>query len=185
MANVNFKFQDGGKNDPIIFEQIFAEKPGGGMVANSTFAIKAGTAVGLDSNNNLKPIKAFRVAEDASSAATSIKIEKGSGIASGDIIGVGGKAVASTAVDTTNAGYDEVTVSLATAVSKGDVLYQAKAAKSSGAEAIYSPLYLIGNEVPANAGDYIVRLVNGCNIRKETAQVAKEVVALLKNVAIV
>lgn len=181
---VNFQFDEAPKNNAIVFEQIFAERPAGGLIAGSAFTIAQGTAVGED-NGKLKPIKAYRVYADATSDATSIKVEKGSGVASGDIIGVGGKSVACTGVNTADADFDVVTVSLGVAVSKGDVLFQAKTAKSTGAEPIYKPLYLVGNEVPANVGDYPVRLINGANIRKETAQVAKEVVALMPSIALV
>lgn len=181
--NVNFNYKEAGSNDPVVFEEIFAEKPAGGLVANQTYDLKAGTAVGFD-GQILKPIKGYRVVEDAVSNATSIKIAKGSGIASGDVIGVNAKGVACTAVDQTNADYDVVTVTLGVAVSAGRVLYQAKSAGSS-AEPIYSPEYLIGNSIEANKGDQMVRLVNGANIRKETAPVASEVVAKMKSIQLV
>lgn len=181
---VNFNFNEPGANEPVVFEEIFAERPGGGLVANQGYELKAGTAVGFD-GDILKPIKSYRVIEDAVSSATSIKIAKGSGIAVGDILGVGGKSVACSAVDNSNADYDQVTVSLGVEVSAGKVLYQAKTAKTTGAEPIYSPEFLIGNGIEANKGDQMVRLVNGANVRKETAPVAKEVVALMKSIALV
>jgi hypothetical protein len=39
--------------------------------------------------------------------------------------------------------------------------------------------------VPANKGDYPVRLINGANLRKETAVASAEVVALLPTIKLV
>lgn len=43
---VNFKHQDTDKVDPIYIEQVFAEKPGGGLVENPSFDAPPTTAVG-------------------------------------------------------------------------------------------------------------------------------------------
>lgn len=67
----------------------------------------------------------------------------------------------------------------------GKVLYQAKAADESSAEPIYTPVYVTGNSLEANKGDQPVRLINGANLRKETANVASEVAALLPMIALV
>ena len=83
---------------PVVFEQVFAEKPAGGVIPNPAHDIMPGTA--LDASG--KPIKAYRLTKAVGSSDTTIQIEKGSGIASGDIIGHGKKAVASTKVDTSN-----------------------------------------------------------------------------------
>ena len=176
-----FSVTDAGKNDPIVFDQIFAEKVGGGLVKNSPFDLYPGTAVSEDGN----VIKAYKVVEDAADNATSIKIAKNSGIALGDVIAKGKVGVACTAVDTTtSADFDTVTVTLGAAVSKGDVLYQAASASTSSSPAapIHTPKYLLGEFVEANSGDELVKLVNGANIRKETAPVADEVVALMKSI---
>ena len=60
-------------------------------------------------------------------------------------------------------------------------------AKSAGTSAtpIYTPEYVIGNVVPANSGDYPVRLINGANLRKETAMISAEVVAMLPTIKLV
>ena len=106
-------------------------------------------------------------------------------MAVGDVIATGKKGVACTAVDTSNAAYDVVTVSLGTVLAAGTVLYQAAAASASAAAPIYTPLFVTGAEVPANSGDVPTRLVNGANLRKATANVAAEVVALMKSVELV
>ena len=174
-----FSVTDPGKNDPVVFDQIFAEKVGGGLVKNSSFDLYPGVAVSGDGN----VIKAYKVVEDAADSATSIKIAKNSGVAKGDIIAKGKVGVACTAVDTTSsADFDTVTVKLTVAVSKGDILYQAAAASADAAVPVHTPKYLLGEFVEANSGDELVKLVNGANIRKETAPVADEVVALMKGI---
>lgn len=179
-----FYVKDPAAKNPIIFDQIFAEKVGGGLVKNSSFDLYPGMAVSEDGNI----IKAYKVVEDAAEDATSIKIAKNSGIAKGDVIAKGNVGVACTAVDTTtSADFDTVTVTLGVAVSKGYVLYQAASAStnSSPAAPIHTPKYLLGEFIPANSGDELVKLVNGANVRKETALVADEVVALMKNISMI
>lgn len=183
--NVNFKFNDAAKNDNVYFEQVFAEKAGGGVVANPSFDLLPSTAVGYDTDGKLQPIKVYEVIEAVSAEATAIKVAKGSGVAVGDVLAYGGKGVACTAVDYSSADYDSITVSLAVAVPAGALLYQAAAAKTSGAAPKYTPAYVIGECVFANEGDQAVRLVNGANLRKETARVTPEIVALLKGVQLV
>lgn len=181
---VNFKFKDAAKVDPIRIEQVIAEKPGGGLVENPQFEIAPTTAVG-EKNGKFVPIKAYRLVGAVAAADTTIKVEKGSGVAVGDIIAHGKKGVACTAVDTTPADHDLVTVTLGVEIANDTVLYQAKAADASKAEPIYTPVYVTGNRVPANEGDFPVRLINGANLRKETACIASEVAALLPLITLV
>lgn len=178
--DVKFHYQPAGPVKPVVFETIFAEKNGGGLLANCDFDAHEGMAVGLVDGKYM-PIKAYKLYEDAANDATNIKIEKGSGIAEGDVIGVGKKAVACTGVEET-ADYDIVTVALTVAVKKGQWLYQAANA-GTNATPKYAPAYILGTDVPAGTGDAMVKLVNGANIRKETAPVADEVVALMKGIA--
>ena len=183
--NVNFEYTSATEREPVVFEQIYGEKPGGGLLANQTFDVKAGTAVGL-SSGKFAPIKAYKLVKAVLIADTTIEIAKGSGIAVGDVIGVGAKAVASTAVDTTtNDDKDVVTVTLGVAVAKGAILYQAAEASASAAAPIYTPLFVVGETVTGNEGDKIVKLVNGANLRKETANISKEVAALLPTINLV
>ncbi|MCQ2105933.1 MAG: hypothetical protein MJZ26_09090 [Fibrobacter sp.] len=184
--DVKFKYQDPAPVEKIYIEQVFAEVPGGGMISNPAFSAPASTAVGEDSNGKLKLIKGYKVVEAAASGATTIKIEKGSGIVKGDVLATGKKGVACTAVDTTTSpDYDVVTISMGVALKAGQVLYQAKEASADAAQPIYAPKYVIGNRVPANEGDFPVRLLNGANLRKETAMVAPELVEMMKSIALV
>lgn len=182
--NVNTKFTAPGPVAPVVIEQVFAEKPGGGLVANPAFEVKQGTAVYQD-GNKFKPIKAYRLVAAVGTDDTSIKIAKGSGYVAGDIIATGKKGVAGGSVNTTNPDYDVVTVTLGVAVANDTVLYQAKAASASAAAPIGTPIYVVGNDVPANEGDQPVRLINGANLRKETAPIAAEVAAMIPTINLV
>lgn len=180
----NFSYTPAKPAEPIYIEQVFAEKPGGGVVANPTHDLPPTTAVG-SKDGQFVSIKAYRLIAAVDAADTSIKIAKGSGVAVGDIIATGKKGVACTAIDDSNEEYDLVTVTLGVAVTEGSVLYQAKEASASAAEPLVAPDYVTGNWVPANKGDQLVRLINGANLRKETANVAPEVVALLPTIKLV
>lgn len=184
--DTKFNFKAASTPEPVRIEQVFAEKPGGGLVESASYDILPTTAV-AESNGIYKPIKAYRLYKAVTATDTSIQIEKGSGVAVGDFIGTGKKAVACTAVDTSNDEYDLVTVTLGVAVAVGAALYQAKAASTANvdAEPIYTPQYVIGNLVPADHGKFPVRLINGANLRKETANVASEVAALLPLITLV
>lgn len=194
--NRNFKFNPAEAPDPIYFEQVFAEKPGGGILANPDFNVQKSTAVGKKDDGTYAPIKAYRLIEAVSADDDTIKIAKGSGIKKGDILATGKIGVACTKVDTTTSeDYDVVTVTLGVAIDAGKVLYQSKVESADedpgkeqekvDAEPIYKPLYILGAYVPANEGDLEVRLINGANLRKETANVADEVVALMKSIDLV
>lgn len=178
MNKRNFQVIEPESNIPVVFDQIFAEKVGGGNVKNSVFDLFPGMAVSEDGH----VIKGYRLVESALKAATSIKIAKHSGIAVGDVLGTGKVAVACSDVDYSNSDFDLVTVSLNMELNKGAVLYEAKSVSSDAAEPKYVPAYILGTYVPANSGDELVKLVNGANIRKETAPVADEVVAMMKGI---
>lgn len=50
--NVNFEHTDAATVEPIVFEQVFAEKPGGGIVKNPSKDLPTGTAVGQMSDGS-------------------------------------------------------------------------------------------------------------------------------------
>lgn len=180
-----FTFNDPAKGEVDAIETVWGEKAGGGVVASSTFDIPATTAVGLNAEGVYAPIKAYRLVSAVGTSDTTIKIAKGSGIAVGDVIGYGTKSVASTKVDTSNADYDKVTVTMGVTIAAGAVLYQSKVASASEAAPVYEPEFITGNVVPANVGNFPVRLINGANLNKAAANVAPEVVARMKMVALV
>lgn len=179
-----FKFNEPGKEISVYIEQVFAEKPSGGIIANPSFDVPPTSAVG-EADGVLVVAKAYRLIDAVTASDTSVKISKGSGVAVGDVIGCGKVAVACTAVDATNEDYDVATVKLGVAVDAGTVLYQAKAASADAAVPAITPKYVTGNWLYANEGDQRVRLINGANLRKETANIASEVAALLPTIQLV
>lgn len=73
-------------------------------------------------------VKNVKVMEDAAAAATTIKVAKNSLVAVGMTLGAGSSCVTVSAIDTSNAAYDALTVSpLAEAVTAGQVLFEAVA----------------------------------------------------------
>lgn len=182
--DVNFKYQEATTPEPIRIEQVYAEKPGGGLVENPTFDAPATTAVG-EKDGKFALIKAYRLVAAVAKADTTISIAKSSGVVVGDIIATGKVGVACTAVDHSADDKDVVTVTLGVDVENGKVLYQAKAASANAAEPLLAPVYVTGNMVFANKGDQGVRLINGANLRKETANIASEVAALLPTIQLV
>ncbi len=191
--DVNFKYNDPQANDPIYFEQIFAEKPGGGLVVNPGADLPPTSPVGYNSSGKLEAFKCYRLYAAVESTDTTIKIAKGSGVAVGDFIAHGDVAVAATAIDTENEDYDVVTVTLGVDIAADTVLYQssqASAAATQSTEAVkaapyLAPVFVLGAPIFAGKGDQLVKLVNGANLRKETANISSELAALIPGIALV
>lgn len=186
----NFKFNEAPAKEPVIFDHIFAEKVGGGLVKNAAYDRHPGLAVSADGTC----LKAARLVEAITAESTSIKVAKDSGFAVGEFVGSGvgesGVAVAITAIDSSHDDYDILTATLGVALSKGAVVYQAKAASAAAsgndpavlAEPKLTPVYVLGTFLPANCGDELAKLVNGANVRKETALFPAEIAALMKGI---
>ncbi len=186
----NFKFNEAPAKEPVIFDHIFAEKVGGGLVKNAAYDRHPGLAVSADGTC----LKAARLVEAITAESTSIKVAKHSGFAVGEFVGSGvgesGVAVAITAIDSSHADYDILTATLGVALGKGAVVYQAKAASAAAsgndpavlAEPKLTPVYVLGTFLPANCGDELAKLVNGANVRKETALFPAEIAALMKGI---
>ena len=189
----NFHYNEAPAKQPVIFDQIFAEKVGGGLVKNAAYDRHPGLAVSDDG----VCLKAARLVEAITTESTTIKVAKDHGFAVGEFVGSGvgesGVAVAITAIDTTHADYDILTATLGVAVEKGAVLYQAKAAsaEASGddpavlAEPKVAPVFVLGTFLPANCGDELAKLVNGANVRKETALFPAEIADMMKGISLV
>lgn len=81
-------------------------------------------------NRTCVVVKNVRVLEDAAADATTLKISKNSLVTAGQVLGTGKKGASVSAVDKTNAVYDEVTLAAAFGekVSAGQVLFEASAA---------------------------------------------------------
>ena len=140
-----FKYNEAPGNDPVRIEQVYAEKPAGGVVVEPGFDAPETTAVGVLSSGKFAVIKGYRLLATAGTADTTISIEKGSGVVKGDVIAYGKKGVKCTAVNTTDPEKDVVTVSMGVEIPAGTVLYQAKEASVEAAEGVEAkdaePLY--------------------------------------------
>lgn len=181
------KFYPAPEPDKVVFEVVFSEKEGGGTVdvSGMTVDLPAGSAVGLD-GEVYKPIKGATLVKAIGSSDTSIEIAKGSGFAKGDNIAFGGKSVAITAVDTSNADKDVLTVAqFGAEVTVGSKGYQAKSVAGSDAEPVYTPAYLTGDTLHGGTVNNFVRLVNGASVRAVCTSLAPEVLASLKSINLV
>lgn len=183
--DVNFKYNEPEANEPVRIEQVFAEKPAGGMIKAPAFDILPTTAVSENADGSFSPIKAYRLVKANASADSTIEIAKGSGIATSDFLGYGKKAVKVTSVNKNAADKDVVTIQMGVDIPAGAVLYQAKAASADAAEPIAKPKYVTGNFVAGGEGDKAVRLINGANLRKETACVGEDIAALMPTITLV
>lgn len=132
--------KESAKSGKVIFQKVLETARGGftldtsGLTEGDTVA--AGTPVQFDeTTRKAKVLKTAKVYENAGAAATQYKVEKGHNLAVGDKVGktVGGAAYAITAIDTSNADYDVITVGTTIgAATAGDALFQSSA---SGATA--------------------------------------------------
>lgn len=170
--------------EPIRIEQVFAEKPGGGLVEDPGFDVPESTAVYRKDSGKFAVIKAYRLEDAVKQSDTTVKVAKGSGIAVGDILAYGKKGVACTAVNEEK-DYDTVTVTMGVDIPAGTVLYQAKAASASAAEPAGKPVYVTGNILYGGLGEQPLRLVNGANLRRETACVGEDIASAMKNITLV
>lgn len=114
-----------------------------------------GTAIGKGSDGLYHVEKTALVVENVAASGTSIKIAKGSHFKVGDFVmsAVNGKAYAITAIDTTNATYDTVTIGTAIgAISKDAIIMLADGEHaSSGAAFKFAPKALTGDSYDVEA----------------------------------
>lgn len=114
-----------------------------------------GTAIGKGSDGLYHVEKTALVVEAVAASGTSVKIAKGSHFKVGDFVmsAVNGKAYAITAIDTTNATYDTVTIGTAIgAISKDAIIMLADGEHaSSGAAFKFAPKALTGDSYDVEA----------------------------------
>ena len=111
--------------------------------------LKEGTAIGKGADGLYHVEKTALVVETVASSGTSVKIAKGSHFKVGDFVmsDVNGKAYAITAIDTTNATYDTVTIGTAIGAIKKDAIIMLADGEhaSSGAAFKFAPKALTGD----------------------------------------
>lgn len=105
------KFYDAPEPDKVVFEVVFSEKEGGGTVDVTDLEgdLPAGSVVGLATGNIYKPIKGATLVKAIGAEDTTIEIAKGSGFKQGEFIAFGGKAVAISAINSSDASKDVLT----------------------------------------------------------------------------
>lgn len=184
---VNFKYNEPAEAEKIYFEQIFAEKPGGGIVGNPGIDYPPSTPVcEVGAKGIFYPFPIVTTIEETPANSRTIKVEKIE-ISTGLPIAFGTKARSISSIDNQNAEYDVLTIGSAfgVAIPAGTKLYIAAAESDSEAVPYTAPVFVTGDWVYANQGDQAVRLINGANLRKETANIASEVAALLPGINLV
>lgn len=192
-----FQYNEAPTPAPIRIEQVWAEKPKGGLLEDAGYDVVETTPVGLASDGyKYQVIKQAKV-KTKYTTGTSLVVEKGSGIKANEYVAFGKIAKKVTNIDTSATDKDTITLESqfdATTIEVGDFVYQAKATadgSSTMAEPIVKPLYIVsdGNQRAANSivafagdGDTPVRLINGANVRKETCNFGADIEALLPSV---
>ena len=118
--------------------------------------LREGSAIGPDEAGLYHLVKTAKVTEAANSTATAYKVAKGHHFKVGDFVmaKAGAKAYAITAIDTTQATHDTITVgtTIGEAVAAGSALTQAKAESTSTTSAFkFAPVAVCGDSYDVEA----------------------------------
>lgn len=143
-----------------VFVHKIADIRGGVSVAVADLRndfLKEGTPISAPVSGVCHVVKFAKVQTDAADNAVKIKIYKGSDFKIGDVVCAAedGAAYAISAIDTSNADYDEITIgtTLGVALTKDtSCIYEAASAGASGSALKYKPLALVGTGRPAVSG---------------------------------
>ena len=139
--------------------QNLADIPGGVTVAIADLIpgvpLLDGTPIGKGSDGLYHVIKTAKVTENAGSSATSYKIAKGHHFKVGDVIaaGVGSAGYAITAINTSNAAYDTVTVGTTLGAATAGATLVLGAAAGASAALKYTPEAVVGEPKDVIPGD--------------------------------
>lgn len=146
------------------FTHKIADIPDGVTVSVADLSQKVlseGTAVGKDAAGLYHVVKVAVLVAIAAADATTYDVAKGHDFKVGDFIMLkeGGKAYAITAIDTSDATKDVITVgtTLGAAAAKGDAIYHADAESAGTASKFkYAPLALVGESYDVEPGSNLV-----------------------------
>lgn len=188
--DVRFKYNEPSEAEKIYFEQIFAEKPGGGVVKFSMGACIADIPPTTPVYEHVPGVYEFDpqfiVLEDAEVGSTTINIEVpfyNIQLEIYPVMTIGHKGEVTkiaSAIKTEHGVQLTVEKPFTNKITKGTVLWAL-----TGNEPSPDVKYVTGDWVYANEGEQAVRLINGANLRKETANIASEVAALLPGINLV
>jgi hypothetical protein len=156
-----------------------------GLATGAT--IPAGTVMGYDeATRKAKVLKVAKVQANAGNTATDVQVEKGHLVAVGDYLAavIGGKAYAVTAIDTTNADYDKLTVgtTLGVALTAGDALFVSSATGASAALYATVAKGLLYQEVKVGENEPVAIAVRATVYERRIPIVTAAIKALLPNI---
>lgn len=173
----------------VAFQTKLEVIPSGRTVAVSELVqtkLLAGTPIGQDSNNLGHIIKCAEMQATATNTATDYKVLKGHNFKVGNHImaATGAKAQTITAITTTNADYDTLTVgtSIGTEVLAGAHIYEATAAnQSTGSAFKYTAMGLVGEDTDLVTGDnnLVSVVVRGTAIESNIPPIGSAIKSLL------
>lgn len=151
-----------------VFQNIAKVDSGGSALISTglTGTLAAGTPVGVnEATRKATVIKTAVLHANATNTDVAYQVEKGHQFAVGDYLAatVGSKAYAISAIDTSNAGYDILTVgtTLGAALTSGLVLFQSSATGASAAALYVTPTGLIRFAVDVAADAPVVSVLDG------------------------
>lgn len=206
-----FVFNDPPKKSPVRIEQVWAEKPGGGVV-HVTEDMPATTPVVANEDGTFMIPKAegyvtARVGTGTMDDGAVIGLEMTTAFHEGDFVAIEGNGQTTTRavrIERIEDGveWEGVMLELATTIgtnfncddSPTRTAYKCEPKEGDGyyAPAIFSindggtPVYITGNDLKAEDGEYQpVRLINGANVRKETAVITEEQAAGMSGIHLV
>lgn len=140
-----------------VFLSKIEDIPGGVTVAVKDLVqtrVGAGTPIGKDANGLFHVVKTAKMQADAAADATVYKVLKGHNFKVGNYLANGAKAYAITAIDTSNADYDALTVGTTLGVAAtGAILYEGDKSAATGVTFKYAPTALVGTTFDVITGD--------------------------------
>lgn len=148
--------------EKVVFATKIEDIIGGVTIAAADLTegdiVPAGTIVGKDNNGLYHVVKTAKLHTAASNSTTDYLVLKGHSFKVGDYIAAltGAKSYAITAINTTNADYDTITVgtTLGVAVAQYAGLFQANAEAASNTSTYkYTPYAVTGHSIQIKAGD--------------------------------
>lgn len=171
-----------------VFQKVLETAQGGFVLDDSVLpagnTVKAGTPISI--NEATRKAKVSKVAEvyaNASNSATSFQVKKTHQFKVGDYIAkaVGGAAYAITAIDTSNASYDTVTVgtTLGVALTAGDALFQSSATGASAAVVANTPNGLLYEDTDVSNGASVSVVLRGTVYDRRIPLIGSVVKALI------
>ncbi len=173
-----------------VFQREYENAQGGftvditGLTAGVT--IPAGSVMGFDEATRLaKPLKVAKLYENAAADAVVYKIEKGHLFKGGEKVAavVGGKSYAISAIDTSNASYDAVTVATTLgALNKGTILFESTGNGATAGALAVTPKGLLYQEVKAEAYTSCAVVTRGTVYERRIPVVPTAVKALIPNI---